>query len=492
MVIKLTTRGFWMLSLVGAVLCTTRSAAAFSITWNSTWYWHTQTACPSGSTCANQVTDLDYAPTCLDGSGTGIGVYAPTTWNGKIMYWFDGGGYCFDKTTCNTNVAPSSTTWAADVALIAFGSPPTPPPAPFVVRTNFPYSSFNTYLTADGSDDINGMYEYKPSLGQGIFDHTGTINPFTEYLQVFVPYCTGDLHIGDRDDTASSFRTPSNRNFTGFSNATQAVTYTDKSVRSYGFSPTMSVVTGGSAGGFGALLLYGAFRQILPSSETMITISDGGTPYFTGTPNSNGKTWASQGYLGFPTGPRTGCPECVSPTTVSYQEAYMADAWGLTWMQDYNSSFVSQATPAGSPGPLVSMQEVLSDEVFHNTVGDSFHVFDGNDDYVDTWFLSMYFNTSSSVTVADGQAQILSKFGGCTLGTPPAVNCTTISGASGPTLMQITATTSGYYSGALKWNEHHGFLTNDTSTWDDTKTTGGQSGSGVLQFLGAIAPSGGW
>jgi hypothetical protein len=360
-----------------------------------------------------------------------------------------------------------------------------------VFGTNFPYSSFNTYLTADGSDDLNSMYEYKPFLGQGIFDHTGTINPFTDYLQVFVPYCTGDLHIGAREDTTSTFRTPSGKTFTGFSNATQAVTYTDKSVRNYGYSPTMSVMTGGSAGGFGVILLYAAFRHILPSSEKMITISDSGTPYFTGTPNSNGKTWASQGYLGFPT-TRTGCPECVAPTTVSYQEAYMADAWGLTWMQDYNSSLVSEETPAGSPGPLVSMQEVLSDEVFHNTVGDDFHVFDGNDDYVDTWFLSMNFNTSRSITVADAQAQILSNFGGCTLGTPPAVNCTTISGASGPTLMQITATTSGYYSGALKWDEHHGFLTNDTSTWDDTKMTDGQSGSGVLQFLGAIAPAGGW
>jgi hypothetical protein len=254
----------------------------------------------------------------------------------------------------------------------------------------------------------------------------------------------------------------------------------------------MSVVTGGSAGGYGALLLYGAFRQILPSGEKMITISDSGTPYFTGTPSPSGKTWASQGYLGFPTS-RTGCSECVSPSTVSYQEAYMADAWGLTWMTDYNPSFVSQETPAGSPGPLVSMQGVLAAEVFHDTSSsDNFYVIDGNDDYVDTWFWSMNFDTSSSATVADAQAQIMTNFGGCTLGTPPAVNCTTPTGASGPTLLQITATTSGASSGALRWNEHHGYLTNDTSTWDDTKTSDGQAGSGVLQFLKHIAPAGGW
>jgi hypothetical protein len=431
----------------------------------------------------------------MDGSGTGIAVYAPSTWNGKVMYWFDGGGMCFDNTTCNTNEAPSSATWADDVALIALGMPPTPPPAPFVFRTAFAYSNFSTDLTADGSYDLNAMYEYKPFLGQGIFDHTkNTPNPFAEYLQVFIPYCTGDFHIGDRvDTTSSSFRSPSNRSFMGFSNATRAVTYTDKSVRSYGYSPPLSLVTGGS--GFGALLLYGALREILPSSEKMITISDGGTPYFTGVPNSNGTTWAQQGYLGFPTGPRTGCPECVSASQVSYQEAYMADAWGLAWTQDYNPSFVSQETPAGSPGPLVSMQSVLHDELFHDGgSNDNFYVIDGNDDYVDTWFFSMYPNTSSSATVADAQAQIVTNFGGCTLGTPTAVSCTTPAGASGATLLQITATTSGASSGALAWNEHHGFLTNDTSTWDDTKTAGipAQRGSGVLQFLNHIAPSGGW
>jgi Pectinacetylesterase len=36
---------------------------------------------------------------------------------------------------------------------------------------------------------------------QGIFDQADPANPFTEYSTVIVRYCTGDIHLGDRDAT---------------------------------------------------------------------------------------------------------------------------------------------------------------------------------------------------------------------------------------------------------------------------------------------------
>ena len=36
---------------------------------------------------------------------------------------------------------------------------------------------------------------------QGLFDQTHTGNPFSEYSTVIVRYCTGDVHLGDRDAT---------------------------------------------------------------------------------------------------------------------------------------------------------------------------------------------------------------------------------------------------------------------------------------------------
>ena len=35
---------------------------------------------------------------------------------------------------------------------------------------------------------------------QGIFDHTNPANPFAAYSTVIVRYCTGDIHLGDRDE----------------------------------------------------------------------------------------------------------------------------------------------------------------------------------------------------------------------------------------------------------------------------------------------------
>ncbi|MBL1135963.1 MAG: hypothetical protein HND46_11645 [Chloroflexi bacterium] len=39
------------------------------------------------------------------------------------------------------------------------------------------------------------------ALPGGIFDLENPENPFADYNMVFVPYCTGDVHIGNREAT---------------------------------------------------------------------------------------------------------------------------------------------------------------------------------------------------------------------------------------------------------------------------------------------------
>jgi hypothetical protein len=437
----------------------------------------------------------DYNPVCMDGSDTGIGVYVPTGWNGKVLYWFDGGGYCFDNTSCNSNPAVNGFSIATDFVNGVV------PLAPFVFRKSFSYNDFNTtYVNGTGGFDLNLMVQQKPVLGQGIFDHTaGTTNPFVNYLEVFIPYCTGDAHVGSKNDnTPSSFaRVPSNINFRGLSNSKNAVNYTNLAItQQRAGSPTpLAVISGGSAGGVASVLLYGALRAILSPSTKMITIDDGGTIYATGVPNSTGTAWNQQGYLGFPTyflstnKFRPGCfqypspftAQCTSPATVTYQEAFMDDAWGTSFASSYPPAFVSASTPAGSPAPFVSNQSILAYEVNQVHNGDAFHLIDSNNDFADTWFFSMYpngqfpFGYTGTADVAHGQAQILSAFG--------------------TTLWQVTLNGSGVgtWAGAIPWNEHHGFLLDDTSTWDSGATgPGGGVGSGVKQFLSSIQPPGGW
>jgi hypothetical protein len=472
----------WTLSMAVAVFAT-RPAAAFTIHWNQPgWQWF-----GNDPTSPNPLPD--YSPTCMDGSPTGLGIYVPpaSAWNKKVMYWFDGGGYCFDNQTCNTNVAPTPSVVLTDAAN------GTLPPAPFVFRKFFGYPQFLTDINPPpaGTYDLNGMIQTKATLGQGVFDHsTGTanINPFKNYLQVFIPYCTGDLHIGDNYDSQNTaMRVASGAKFYGLMNAYYDVAYTDYYVRQQlatigGTTPTQVVVAGGSAGGYGALLLYNLLRAALPSTEPMATISDAGTPYYTGLANSNGVGWYStalQGYMGFPT------PEFPA-SKVTYQEAYMADAWSTTWTEFISASYRDITTPAGSPGPFQSMAYTVYVEMFTNTVGDTFHIIDSNDDYMATWFFNMYPNGASgqTSTVASGQAQLVNTWD------------------FGPNLHQITADESGggTFAGILPWNMHHGFLLDDVSTWDSTKAQGIQKqnpllpghGSGVLQWLNSIAPAGGW
>jgi hypothetical protein len=157
----------------------------------------------------------------------------------------------------------------------------------------------------------------------------------------------------------------------------------------------------------------------------------------------------------------------------------MADAWGLAYTANYPAAYVTAKTPPGSPGAFVSMQDIVSYEVSHVTNGDKFHIIDGNDDFVDTWFWSMYPNGqfptgyTGGSSVSAGQSQILTKFG-------PSV------------FWQVNVDGSGIgtLAGAIPWYKHHGFLGDDTSTWSNQLIGG--LGSGVASFLASIAPAGGW
>jgi hypothetical protein len=533
--------GFLGMACALFVALAPRPAAAFAINWSTpgVWQWF-GAGCTSGMTSSNTSGNwgvswscggtLDYTPTCMDGSATGIAVRVPSNWNGKVMYWLDGGGYCFDKPSC-ANQAPNATQIAADFASGQL------PLAPFVFRKNFPFGpasdttgSFEEYATAPavGTLDLNLMAQQKATLAQGIFDQTTSTNPFYEYLQVFVPYCTGDLFLGYNSDSGSAFgRDPSGVNFVGLTNAMYAIDYSNYYVtQKLGHVPTRSVIAGGSAGGFGAMLGYGWWRYAINltsggSSEKIVTISDSGTLYYTGFPNANGVGWETnlQGYWGFPTyllssgadrntcNPSNYCghlypdfteDEFASPATVTYQEAFMADAWGATWTTQYPTAYVSLGKPTGSPGSFAPMQEVLAYEIYESptqTAGDRFFMIDGSNDYVDTWFISMYPNNqfpsgyTGSADVANAQAQIISNFG-------------TVSPSNDGVFYQVSLNGSGVgtCAGSLAWNWHHGFLEDDVSTWNSTPsstcaglTGSNQPGSGVSQFLSTVGQAiGGW
>ncbi len=97
---------------------------------------------------------------------------------------------------------------------------------------------------------------YRPNLNDvvpqtelGIFDFTDRENPFQDYTVVFVPYCTGDAHLGNRTVT---YRLPGSGNsrpgiytvrHNGYVNASAVLDWIFAR-----FSPNKIFVAGGSAG----------------------------------------------------------------------------------------------------------------------------------------------------------------------------------------------------------------------------------------------------
>ncbi|SMF71760.1 pectin acetylesterase-family hydrolase [Pseudobacteriovorax antillogorgiicola] len=142
---------------------------------------------------------------CRDGSNAGFFVnYSNESDN--VMIFLEGGGACFNSQTCS--LSPSR-----------------------VSRT--------------------------PPGAQGVFDRSDSSNPVANWNIVFVPYCTGDVYAGSNDNGYVSSRIQ-NQKFVGFRNMTRFLER---------IAPTFSkadqvLLTGESAGGFGAVWNYDQTQEI--------------------------------------------------------------------------------------------------------------------------------------------------------------------------------------------------------------------------------------
>ncbi len=159
---------------------------------------------------------------CRDGSTAGVSVNMNSA-SKNVMIFLQGGGACFDATTCGLNPANAS-----------------------------------TQKTGGGN--------------VGVFDRTNADNPVKDWNYVFVPYCTGDSHIG----------TNANGTISGVAGTQQFVGRLDMEAYLNRIVPTFKdatevVLTGVSAGGFGAAsneyLVQRAFGTI-----PVAMIDDSGPP----------------------------------------------------------------------------------------------------------------------------------------------------------------------------------------------------------------------
>ena len=141
---------------------------------------------------------------CQDGSPTGIGVSPSNTGSDRLVIYLEGGGACFNDLTCATVANPDG----------------------FTARS-FGVGSSN-----------------------GIFNRDDATNPFREWNIVYVPYCSGDIFAGNNPVPQTIFGVP--KVFLGYVNMGE---FLNRIVPTFP-DVSMVVLTGSSAGGFGAAYNY--------------------------------------------------------------------------------------------------------------------------------------------------------------------------------------------------------------------------------------------
>jgi hypothetical protein len=166
---------------------------------------------------------------CDDGTPTGIGI-RPSSTSSNVLIFMNGGGACWDWDSCVV----------------------------FNTSTHGPFGSAQFAQLAGGLDS-------------GAFSTSNANNVFRDWNMIFVPYCTGDVHGGDnvatyaRGDEMRQFFHVGRANYLAFAKRL-AATFP---------SPAKLVLSGSSAGGFGASFNYVTTRTYWPTGQVYL-IDDSG------------------------------------------------------------------------------------------------------------------------------------------------------------------------------------------------------------------------
>lgn len=172
----------------------------------------------------------------------------------NLLVYFNGGGACWDDATCIASLAPSNVPGARP--------------------------SYNPSINEANSPEVAG----------GIFDDNNKRNPFKDWSKVFIPYCSGDIHIGtgeklysDVDGSVTGFPgAPVLVKHHGFDNFLAVREWLKQNVASdsrHGSEQKNRkiknlLVTGSSAGGYGATLNFPYLQSTFPEAEAFM-LADG-------------------------------------------------------------------------------------------------------------------------------------------------------------------------------------------------------------------------
>lgn len=176
--------------------------------------------------------EFDDVPTCMDGSKTGLGVSLSPTGSKKVIIFMQGGGACFDGQTC----------------------------------------ALSDFILSASHHDEDDFHKWADGQGSTtILNRDRAQNPFRDWNYVFVPYCSGDVFSGSRQ---SGFM---GRPQLGFENVAAYLPRMTSTFR----DADQVVLTGTSAGGYGALWDYPPFQKAFDWVD--LTVIDDSAPPFSST-----------------------------------------------------------------------------------------------------------------------------------------------------------------------------------------------------------------
>jgi pectinacetylesterase len=252
---------------------------------------------------------------CGDGSPTGIGVNPGT--GPDLVLFLDGGGACATGLTC------------------------------FTFRTATTLGPFGPAEFAKSSERLPGS----------ILDRALRGNPFADATLVFVPYCTGDVHGGDK--VVNYTDVPGTVHHVGHSNV---LSYLERIAATY-TAPRRLVVSGSSAGGFGSIVNYGSVRAYYPAAQGFL-IDDSGPPLESdpGPLISEGlRVWGIADVLAPLCGGPGICEVNLSRGLAALARNHPADRFSLlSWNVDpVISAFYARPTPAFTASLLAMTADVI-------------------------------------------------------------------------------------------------------------------------------------
>lgn len=173
-------------------------------------------------------------PTCSDAPGAdpAFRFWARRGASNNVVVFFDGGGACWDDVTC---AVPRLASHGRD---------------------------------SDGLYKAELLASDNPATLNGIFDLANARNPLRDWSFVFVPYCTGDVHSGSNtahytDPDDGSAYALQHRGADNFAVILEWM-------RANFANPDALVVTGSSAGAYGAATHYTAIRNAFPTGRAVM------------------------------------------------------------------------------------------------------------------------------------------------------------------------------------------------------------------------------